>query len=155
MHISRWIYPKSFLAIFFTMFTQLEAWAIGAPILIAVSGSSADGTYLARVVLMWLFSFSPLIILICPKIYQAWNIQRNPNQKTKRGNVSTSGRSGGAVVHTSGLSAPVPKVSGTNVASSINHHVSSTKRSSDLAGSAAESSEHPATMEMNMKIKSE
>lgn len=35
-------------SIFFTMFTQLEAWAIGIPILIAVSGSSAD---------IWLGSF--------------------------------------------------------------------------------------------------
>jgi len=128
-------------AIFFTMFTQIEAWAIGIPILIAVSGSSADGTYLARVVLIFVFAFSPLIILICPKIYQALY----PNQKTKRGNVSTSGRSGGAVVHTSGLSAPVPTVSGTNVASSTTNRVSSTKRSSDLAGSAAEPSEHPVT----------
>jgi len=40
---------------------------------------------------------------------------------------------------------PVAAVSGTNVASSTTNHVSSTKRSSDLAGSAAESSEHPVT----------
>lgn len=90
--------------------------------------------------MIFVFAFSPLVILICPKIYQAVC----PNQKTKRGNVSTSGRSG-LVVHTSGLSAPVPIVSGTNVASSSTNHVSSTKRSSDLAGSAAEEHEHPTT----------
>jgi len=91
-------------SILFAVFTQLQAWVVGIPILIVVSQTSADGTYLARVLLIWIFASSPFPILIIPKIYQAYKLQRNPDgRKTCRGNINTTG---GHVVHTTGISTP-------------------------------------------------
>ena len=110
-------------AIFFTLFTQLQAWAVGVPILIVVHGTSADGTYLGRALLIWIFACSPLVILIVPKIYKA----RNPNRKSNRGSINTS--AGSPVVHISGLSHPgAPVASTTN--SSRRTNTTSVRRSS-------------------------
>ncbi len=86
--------------IFFTIFTQLQAWAVGIPILIVVNGTSADGTYLARSLLIWIFACSPLVILIVPKIYRAFDLQRNPERKSHRGSIGI----GGPSVRVTGLS---------------------------------------------------
>jgi hypothetical protein len=86
------------------MFTQLQAWVVGIPILIVANETSAEGTYLARVLLIWIFACSPFPILIVPKIYQAFKLQRNPDgRKSNRGHINTSG---GHNVHTTGLSTP-------------------------------------------------
>ena len=108
-------------SILFAMFTQLQAWVVGIPILIVVSQTSADGTYLAKVLLVWIFACSPFPILIMPKIYQAYKLQRNPDQRKNRGNINATG---GHVVHTTGLTTP----------NTTNNTISSTKRAGSGSG---------------------
>lgn len=92
--------------IFFTIFTQLQAWAVGIPILIVTNQTSADGTYLGRVVIIFCFACSPLVILIVPKVCRAFHLQRYPDQNRKsRGSVSA----GGATVRTTGLTTPATR----------------------------------------------
>ena len=91
-------------AIFFTLLTHIQAWAVGIPILI-VTQTSADGTYLGRAALIWIFACSPLIILIMPKIYRAFDSQRHPNSRSTRGSINAN--AGSPTVHVTGLTAPV------------------------------------------------
>lgn len=104
-------------AIFITIFTQLQAWAVGIPILIVTNQTSVDGTYLGRVVMIWIFASSPLIILIVPKLYSAFYLQRHPDQNKKnRGGVRAL--NGGPAVRTTGLSASIP-LSDTNLTTDL------------------------------------
>ena len=70
---------------------QLQAWAVGVPMLGAVGISSANATYFARIFLTWIFSVSSVALIVCPKLSQALKIRRNPESTKRKGRVSVSG----------------------------------------------------------------
>lgn len=55
-------------AITYTCLVQVQAWAVGIPMLGVLGYSSADATYFARIFLTWIFSVSSVTVIVCPKI---------------------------------------------------------------------------------------
>jgi hypothetical protein len=78
-------------AVMYACFAQLQAWAIGVPILIVLGDSSADATYFGRVFLTWLFAVSGVVVVVGPKIYRAIRVRINPELGGKKGRVNVSG----------------------------------------------------------------
>jgi gamma-aminobutyric acid type B receptor len=76
-------------SIFLTICTHMQAWAIGVPILAVLGNSSSDGTYLGRVLLIWIFSVSSIACVVYPKLAWASRLRRNPElRQTSRVTVS-------------------------------------------------------------------
>jgi hypothetical protein len=61
---------------------------VGLPILAVLDNSSVEGTYLGRVLLIWLFSMATVLIVIAPKIFNTW---RNPTLAARSSRVFVSG----------------------------------------------------------------
>jgi hypothetical protein len=61
---------------------------VGLPILAVLNNSSVEGTYLGRVLLIWLFSIATVLIVIAPKIF---NTFRNPTLAARSSRVFVSG----------------------------------------------------------------
>lgn len=55
---------------FYAVGTHLQGWAIGLPVLSALNEDSADATYLARVLVCWIFGISTPCFLIVPRLYK-------------------------------------------------------------------------------------
>jgi hypothetical protein len=70
-------------SIFFAICTHMQAWAIGVPILAVLGDSSSDGTYLGRVLLIWIFSVSSIACVVYPKLVRAIHLRRNPALRQK------------------------------------------------------------------------
>jgi hypothetical protein len=70
-------------SIFFAICTHMQAWAIGVPILAVLGDSSSDGTYLGRVLLIWIFSVSSIACVVYPKLVRAIHLRRNPELRRK------------------------------------------------------------------------
>lgn len=85
-------------AVMYACMAQIQAWAVGVPMLALIGYSSADATYLARTLLVWIFSVSGVLVIVGPKIVRAIRIRCNPHFKRKRHRVSVSGvfHSGGS-----------------------------------------------------------
>jgi len=77
-------------AIMYTCFAQLQAWAVGVPMLGALGYSSANATYFARIFLAWIFSVSSVAVIIIPKISKAWINRRSPQGTSRKRRVSVS-----------------------------------------------------------------
>lgn len=63
-------------AVMYTCFTQIQAWVVGVPMLALIGYSSADATYFAYILLIWIFSVSGVAILVGPKIFNAIKVRR-------------------------------------------------------------------------------
>jgi hypothetical protein len=50
--------------------------------------SSVEGTYLGRVLLIWVFSMATILIVVAPKIFTTW---RNPAAVARTSRVFVSG----------------------------------------------------------------
>jgi 7 transmembrane sweet-taste receptor of 3 GCPR len=84
-------FPDS-TTIMYASFTQVQSWSIGVPMLAVLGNSSADAIYFARVVLIWIFSASSVIVVVAPKIANAVLLRRNPeNSHHRNGRVSITG----------------------------------------------------------------
>ena len=70
-------------AVFYAICTNLQAWFVGIPILVVLDQSSSNATYFGRVLLTWIFAVCPVIIVIIPKVYCAYDLRRHPERVTK------------------------------------------------------------------------
>jgi hypothetical protein len=61
---------------------------VGLPILAVLDQSSVEGTYLGRVLLVWLFSMATVLIVVAPKIFNTW---RNPKMAVRQSRIIVSG----------------------------------------------------------------
>jgi hypothetical protein len=76
---------------YFALLTHVAlrpAIPVGLPILAVLNNSSVEGTYLGRVLLIWLFSMATVLIVIAPKIFNTW---RNPTLAARSSRVFVSG----------------------------------------------------------------
>jgi hypothetical protein len=79
-------------SVMYACFAQLQAWAIGGPMLALLGVSSADATYFGRVFLVWVFAVSGVVVVVGPKIVKAIKIRLNPELVPKPGRrVSVTG----------------------------------------------------------------
>jgi hypothetical protein len=79
-------------AVMYTCFAQLQAWAIGCPMLVLLGYSSADASYFGRIFLIWIFAVSGVAVVVVPKIYRALKIRLNPELRGRPGRrVSVTG----------------------------------------------------------------
>jgi len=78
-------------AIMYACFVQIQTWAIGVPMLGALGHSSADATYFGRILLVFIFAISGVIVVVGPKIAMAISIRRNPDKHKKKSRVKVSG----------------------------------------------------------------
>ena len=78
-------------AVVYTSFVQLQAWAVGVPMMGALGHTSADATYFARIMLIFVFSISGPLLITGPKIVKAIRYRLNPNIQESKGRVKVSG----------------------------------------------------------------
>ena len=73
-------------AVMYACFAQLQAWAIGCPMLALLGFESVDASYFAKFFLIWIFAVSGVVVVVGPKIYKAIKIRRHPELRNiKRG----------------------------------------------------------------------
>ena len=78
-------------AVMYACFAQIQAWAVGIPMLAVLGTSSADATYFGRIFLVWIFSVSSVVVVVGPKLFKAIKIRRNPQIGRTGGRVSVTG----------------------------------------------------------------
>jgi hypothetical protein len=71
--------------------THLQAWMVGLPILAVLGNSSAEATYFGRVLLIWIFAVSSVVVVIGPKVFGAIEMRLNPQLKKPNAHVRVSG----------------------------------------------------------------
>ena len=86
--------------IFYAIFTHLQAWVVGVPILTVLGDSSAAATYFGRVFLVWIFAVSSVALVVVPTVYRACQIRLHPD----RGSTGSKKR-----VSITGIAVPSPK----------------------------------------------
>jgi hypothetical protein len=113
-------------AVMYASFAQIQSWAIGVPMLAVLGTSSADATYFGRIFLIWIFAVSSVVVVVGPKVINAYRIRRNPELGRPKNRV-----------HVSGISNPVAPhyqaILSTNTASSVVLHRSSSRDDDDEA----------------------
>lgn len=78
-------------AVMYACFAQIQAWAVGVPMLAVLGTSSADATYFGRIFLVWIFSVSSVVVVVGPKLFKAIKIRRNPQLGRTGARVSVTG----------------------------------------------------------------
>ena len=78
-------------AIMHACLSQVQAWAVGVPMLAAIGYSSADATYFARIFLIWIFSVASVGVVVLPKIGKALKIRQKPELTASRGRTIVPG----------------------------------------------------------------
>jgi len=78
-------------AVMYACFAQIQAWAVGIPMLAVLGTSSADATYFGRIFLIWIFSVSSVVVVVGPKIFKAIKMRLNPQLKRQGARVSVTG----------------------------------------------------------------
>jgi hypothetical protein len=81
-HASRYVRNAAFMCAYFSVIP------VGLPILAVLDQSSVEGTYLGRVLLVWLFSMVTVLIVVAPKIFNTW---RNPKMAVRHSRIIVSG----------------------------------------------------------------
>lgn len=82
--------------VFYLIVTQMQAWFVGLPILMAIGDTSANSVYLGKILLAWVFAMAPLIIVLLPRISTVIYNRLYPEEaaakkKKNRGSVHISG----------------------------------------------------------------
>jgi hypothetical protein len=88
-------------AVMYASFAQIQSITIGVPMLAVLGTSSADATYFGRIFLIWIFAVSSVVVVVGPKVINAYRIRRNPELGRAKSRV-----------HVSGLSNPVQSSNG-------------------------------------------
>jgi gamma-aminobutyric acid type B receptor len=78
-------------AVMYACFAQIQAWAIGVPMLAVLGYSSANASYFGKVILIWIFAVSGVAVVVGPKIVKAIKVRRNPELGNKKGRVRVTG----------------------------------------------------------------
>lgn len=113
-------------AVMYACFAQIQAWAVGVPMLAVLGTSSADATYFGRIFLIWIFSVSSVVVVVGPKIFKAIKMRRNPQLKRQGGRVSVTGLYPSGDGSTQNGTAACTTTKGyTNTASSVSKNSSS------------------------------
>ena len=81
-------------AVMYASFAQIQSWAIGVPMLVVLGTSSADATYFGRIFLIWIFAVSSVVVVVGPKLINAYRIRRNPELGKAKSRVHVSGLTG-------------------------------------------------------------
>lgn len=81
-------------AVMYASFAQIQSWAIGVPMLVVLGTSSSDATYFGRIFLIWIFAVSSVVVVVGPKLVNAYRIRRNPELGKAKSRVHVSGLSG-------------------------------------------------------------
>lgn len=82
--------------IFYAIFIQIQVWVVGLPTLIALQDSSVEADYLARVMLIWMFSVSVVLVIFGPKMFESFGLTYRTGDRRR-------GEHGNGRVHTSGV----------------------------------------------------
>ena len=78
-------------AVMYACFVQIQAWAIGVPMVAVLGHKSVDATYFAQILLIFLFAISSVMVVVGPKVVKAIRIRRNPSLFETKGRVKVSG----------------------------------------------------------------
>jgi 7 transmembrane sweet-taste receptor of 3 GCPR len=78
-------------AVMYTSFAQMQSWAFGVPMLAVLGTSSSEATYFGRICLIWIFAVSSVVVVVGPKVINAFRIRRNPALSRMRDRVRVSG----------------------------------------------------------------
>jgi 7 transmembrane sweet-taste receptor of 3 GCPR len=78
-------------SIMYACFTHMQTWAIGGPMLVVLESSSTDAVYFARVILIWIFSCSTVLVVIVPKVTRACLDRRDPGTHPQTLRVAVAG----------------------------------------------------------------
>ena len=97
-------------AVMYASFAQIQSWAIGVPMLVVLGTSSSDATYFGRIFLIWIFAVSSVVVVVGPKLINAYRIRRNPELGKVKSRVHVSGLMSGPA----SSSNYVPAVSSSN-----------------------------------------
>ena len=81
------------------IYTHLQSWVVGIPILSVLGDSSTDATYAGRVLLIWIFSVSSVAIVVGPRIHPAWC--GKTDWSNQQGGIRISGLEGRSAQHES------------------------------------------------------
>jgi len=71
-------------AVMYACFAHLQACASGGPMIALTGVASIDASMFAKFFLIWIFSVSSVVLVVCPKVYAALKIRRNPHLSRKR-----------------------------------------------------------------------
>jgi 7 transmembrane sweet-taste receptor of 3 GCPR len=114
-------------AVMYASFAQMQSWAFGIPMLAVLGNSSADATYFGRICLIWIFSVSSVVLVVGPKLINAFRIRRNPSLGQKKDRVRVSG-----------LANPISVQHSTNTTADVGVHnsIESKVRASENSGVA-------------------
>ncbi|CAB9521351.1 Gamma-aminobutyric acid (GABA) B receptor [Seminavis robusta] len=89
---------------------HVQSWLIGVPILGVLQDSSANATYLARVLVIWIFAISSVLVVVGPRIYRAQFVEGREGvvgRSRIRSSMSASANDrNSARVHISGINVP-------------------------------------------------
>lgn len=58
-------------AVMYACMAQIQSWVVGVPMVAMLGHSSADAVYFARILLIWTFSVSAVVVVVDPKIVKA------------------------------------------------------------------------------------
>lgn len=64
----------------YAIVTQIQAWVIGVPIMAVLNNSSANAMYFGRVLLIWIFSISSVVLVVGPKLWRTLYLRRHPEE---------------------------------------------------------------------------
>jgi 7 transmembrane sweet-taste receptor of 3 GCPR len=70
--------------VMYASFAQLQSWTIGGPMLSVLGNSSADAVYFGRVVLIWIFAGSSVLVVVGPKVARAISIRMEESKAAKK-----------------------------------------------------------------------
>lgn len=95
----------------YALVMHLQAWFIGVPILAVLGNTNADGTYLGRVLLIWIFSVATVSMVVVPRLTDV--VRTRLPESARAAQRSSVNVSGASRVHVTGLesqlSSTVPK----------------------------------------------
>ena len=65
-------------AVMYACMAQIQSWVVGVPMVAMLGHSSADAIYFARMLLIWIFAVSGVVVVVDPKIVKAIKNRMKP-----------------------------------------------------------------------------
>ena len=78
-------------AVMYACMAQIQSWVVGVPMMLMLGHSSADATYFARILLIWIFAVSGIVVVVDSKIVKAIKNRRKPDLGSGGRRVSIAG----------------------------------------------------------------